>query len=87
MTNWAGAFRTYAVDWTATSITFSYDDQTCYTFSNWTPMTGYTAPAPFNQDFFMILQVLADNGVSAPAPDATTALPATMQVDWVRVWK
>jgi len=84
--DWASGYHTYQVDWTPTSISFIYDGQTCYTYANWTPMTGYSAPAPFNQNFFMILQALADDGTAAVAPTATTVLPATMQVDWVRVW-
>lgn len=87
MYNWAGSFHTYAVEWTSSSITFSYDGKTCYTYSNWTPMTGFTAPAPFDQDFFMILQNMVDSGLGAPAPLATTRFPATMRVDYVRVWK
>jgi beta-glucanase (GH16 family) len=87
ITNWASAFHTYVVEWTTTSIKFIYDNKTCFTYSDWTPMDGYSAPAPFDQDFFMILQVLVDSGIGSPAPQATTAFPATMKVDWVHVWK
>jgi beta-glucanase (GH16 family) len=84
---WAQGFHTYSLEWTTTSINFSYDGVLCYSFTSWKPMSGYTAPSPFDQNFFVILQNTVDDGSYSPAPDSTTAFPATMQVDWVHVWK
>ena len=81
LNNWASGFHTYTLVWTATAISFSYDGTQCYSYTNWTPMTGFAAPAPFNQPFFTILQTTLDG------TDASTVLPATTEVDYVRVWK
>ena len=40
---------------------------------------------PFDQAFFLILNV-AVGGNFVGAPDASTAFPQTMLVDWVRVY-
>jgi hypothetical protein len=43
------------------------------------------SPAPFDQPFFLSLtQAL---GVGTNSPTASTPLPATTLVDYVRVWK
>lgn len=86
------AFHTYAVEWTQTSMKFVYDGRTCWQTS-WAPgqpyaPAGAAAPAPFDQPFYVMVE-LAMGGDSTPAnrPTASTAFPATMQVDYVRVWK
>ncbi len=53
-------------------------------FSTGAP-AGNTA-APFDHDFFMLLNV-AVGGNLPGAPDETTVFPQTMQVDYVRVYK
>jgi beta-glucanase (GH16 family) len=71
-------FNTYGVDWTPTSITVLFNGTPCIVDY---PTTG---GAPFNQPFFIALtQAL---GVGTNAFSATTPLPATTQVDWVRAW-
>ena len=87
VTNWAGGFHTYAAEWTSSGVRFFYDGQLCMSFTTWSTLAGYVPPAPFNQPFFMILQSLADDGGFAPAPTASTVLPAVTQVDYVRAWK
>ena len=72
------AFNTYAVDWTPTLLTFLANGQVCLIDR---PIGG---PAPFDQPFFISLtQAL---GVGANAPVSGTPLPATTEIDWVRVW-
>jgi beta-glucanase (GH16 family) len=74
-----GAFNVYAVHWTPTSITILDNGQVCLVDH---PIGG---PAPFNEPFFIALtQAL---GVGANAPTPATPLPATTQIDWVRVWE
>jgi beta-glucanase (GH16 family) len=73
------AFNTYAVEWTPKSITILTNGQVCLIDR---PSGG---PAPFDQPFFISLtQAL---GIGANAPSSATPLPATTQVDWVRVWE
>jgi beta-glucanase (GH16 family) len=72
-------FNTYAVDWTPRSITIFTNGQVCMIDR---PTGG---PAPFNEPFFISLtQAL---GIGANTVTAATPLPATTQIDWVRVWE
>ncbi|MDZ7835064.1 MAG: hypothetical protein U5K84_06690 [Alkalibacterium sp.] len=43
-------------------------------------------PAPFNQEFFMIMN-LAVGGWYDEDPDGTTEFPAQVEVDYVRVYE
>jgi hypothetical protein len=40
----------------------------------------------FDQPMFLLLDVAVGGTGPAVSPDATTALPASMLVDWVRVY-
>ncbi len=73
------AFNTYEVDWTPTAITVLYNGQTCLVDH---PTTG---SEPFNQPFFIALTQALGVGTNAFSP-ASTPLPATTQIDWVRAW-
>ncbi|HWB66505.1 MAG TPA: glycoside hydrolase family 16 protein [Mycobacteriales bacterium] len=79
-----GSFNDYVAVWEPGTITLSVNGHTCVT--DHYVATGLTPPAPFDQPFFLTLtQAL---GVNTNAFDpATTPLPATTQVDYVRVWK
>jgi hypothetical protein len=52
---------------------------------NYVPNNGLVAPAPFNMPFFLVLT--QGFGSGGDAPYSGTPLPATTQVDYVRVWK
>lgn len=77
-------WHTYALDWTPRAITVSYDGAVCWRTPRWTPAAPLAQPAPFDQPFFVLL-TLAD-GIGTNAPDSGTAYPATMRVDFVRIW-
>jgi beta-glucanase (GH16 family) len=78
-------FHTYALEWTTSKIAISIDGRPCLVNDNWTPMPPLSHPAPFDKPFALILtQAL---GAAGNAPTAATPLPATMHVDWVRVWR
>jgi beta-glucanase (GH16 family) len=79
------SFHTYAVEWTPSSIKVSYDGQTCLV-DDWNPAAPLTAPQPFDQPFFIALTQALGVGDNAFDP-STTPLPATTEVDYVRVWK
>jgi beta-glucanase (GH16 family) len=79
-------FHTYAAEWSPTEIRFSIDDTTCFA-RTWTPVPPQVAPQPFDQPFSMILLM----GVGTPSGTnivtSTTALPATLTVDYAKAWR
>jgi beta-glucanase (GH16 family) len=77
-------FHTFGLEWTSTSMTILLDGTTCLV-DHWHPLLPLAPPQPFDQPFFLNLtQALGvDTNLYNPA---TTPLPATTQVDWVRVW-
>jgi beta-glucanase (GH16 family) len=78
-------YHTYAAEWTPTTITIKYDGQTCLV-DTWNPKSPLLKPAPFDQPFMIALtQALGIGGNAFNA--ATTPLPATTSVDYVRAWK
>lgn len=77
--------HTYAVEWTRSTMTFLYDGQACWTHE-WNPADPLSAPAPFDEAFFLIMNQSLGHGHNAFDP-ARTRLPAYMFVDYVRVWK
>ena len=77
------AFHLYAVEWTPEKIDFYVDDQIYYSFEN---DEGATDTWPFNQPFYIILN-LAVGGGWVGTPDETTTFPAVMEVDYVRVYQ
>jgi beta-glucanase (GH16 family) len=80
-----GQFHTYTLEWTKDTLTFIYDGHVCLV-DNWQPLAPQTKPQPFDQPFIVALTQLL--GVSNNAFDPEkTPLPASTQVDYVRVWK
>ncbi|MBC7631384.1 glycoside hydrolase family 16 protein [Aeromicrobium sp.] len=82
--NDVSAPHTYVAEWTASTITISYDGVTClkHTISPAAPLTG---SAPFDQPFIVALTQALGVGNNAFDP-SSTPLPATTQVDYVHVW-
>lgn len=76
-------FHTYAVEWTPDDIKFYFDDHlvTERTPADLPPNTTWV----YNHPFFIILN-LAVGGRWPGNPDATTAFPQQMLVDYVRVY-
>ncbi len=72
------AFHTYVVDWTPASIKIYVDAQLYHTVAN-------SAALPFNQNFFILLNMaMGGNFGGAVDPAFTTA---TFEVDYVRVYQ
>jgi beta-glucanase (GH16 family) len=67
-------YHTYALEWTPQRATFYYDDVPCF----WAGRVGSAEP-------FLIALTQA-LGVRGNAATSATPTPATMKVDWVRVW-
>lgn len=77
-------FHTYAVEWTTNSFKWYVDDHLYETQTTWWS-SGGPYPAPFDQPFFIIMN-LAVGGKFGGDPDARTLFPGEVQVDYVRVY-
>ena len=82
-TSLAGGFHIYGVNWSPTSIQFTLDGVPYVTYTR--DSLSSNQQWTFDQPFYLILN-LAVGGDWPGAPDATTRFPATMLVDWVRVY-
>jgi beta-glucanase (GH16 family) len=80
MPDYGAAFHTYVAEWSASSITITYDGVTCLNIV--APIGVHLSADPFLVALTQPLGMGGRNGVSAATP-----LPATMQVDYVRVWQ
>ena len=77
-------YHTYVLEWTTQTLTISYDGQVCIVDS-WNPMWPQVKPQPFDHPFMIALT--AALGSTTNTVDASTPLPATTEVDYVRAWK
>ena len=81
----ADEFHTFAVEWREGKISWAIDGQTYQTQTKW-DSDGGRFPAPFDQEFHLILNIAVGGGFGGPvAPD--TPFPAKMMVDYVRVYE
>ena len=71
-------FHIYTMEWTASSIKFSVDNVTYYTFPN-------ASTLPFNQNFFLLLNFALGGNFGGAIDPAFTA--ATLEIDYVRVYQ
>jgi beta-glucanase (GH16 family) len=82
-------FHTYAIEWTSNSIAWKVDGITAQTWTSWTSSLG-PFPAPFNQPFFIIMNLAVGGQYLGTPSDSTitnnTVFPGEMQVDYVRVY-
>ncbi|MEO1576661.1 MAG: glycoside hydrolase family 16 protein [Pseudomonadota bacterium] len=77
-------FHVYAIEWDADEIRW-YVDDTLYAVQNAWSSTAGPYPAPFDQPFYILLNV-AVGGSFPGAPSVDTVFPVTMEVDYVRVY-
>lgn len=82
-------FHLYTLDWTADSLTFSVDGDPYHVLTKdmwYTETDQSSSTAPFDKDFFLILNLAVggnfDGGRTPPDED----MPAEMEVDFVRVY-
>ena len=78
-------WHTYTFDWSPDRLTWSVDGIVYHEVTDWNSVVG-GARAPFDQRFHLVLS-LAVGGGWPQAPNAMTTFPATMEVDWVRVYR
>ena len=80
----ASAFHSYVAEWTTSTITIKFDGKTCLSHRI-NPAAPLSGSQPFDQPFIIALtQAL---GIGTNSVTASTPLPATTTVDYVRVWK
>ena len=77
------AFHLYAIEWSPAKIDFFVDDVKYFTFEN--DQEGFQT-WPFDQPFFIILNLAVGGGWVGPPP-SSTKFPAVMEVDYVRVYQ
>ena len=77
-------FHTYALEWDVAEIRWYVDDVPYHMENAWWSEGG-DPPAPFDQSFYILFNV-AVGGNWPGAPDGTTQFPATLEVDYVRVY-
>lgn len=83
-------YHLYSIEWEPNEIRWYVDNECYYTMTNWFSMdsteTHYEEPAPFDVPFYIILN-MAIGGNFDPEADAKNAeYPASMEVDFVRVY-
>lgn len=79
--NFSDAFHLFSVVRSKDQLRFFLDGQLYYTFAS-----GDASPYPFNNPFFVVLNV-AVGGDFLGSPDGSTAFPQQMQVDYVRYYQ
>ena len=83
-------FHIYALDWTTNAILWYVDGHLYETQTYWWSSTGYAYPFPFNQPFFLLMNLaiggdyLGDPSISAI--NAGTVFPGQVLVDYVRIY-
>ncbi|MDX6720713.1 MAG: hypothetical protein QOJ63_2967 [Solirubrobacteraceae bacterium] len=80
----ASGFHTYAVSWRPNSVTWLLDGEVYATVGSTISQRGWSSI--FGRPFHLLLN-LAVGGTWPGPPDASTPLPATLLVDWVRVYR
>jgi beta-glucanase (GH16 family) len=78
------AFHKYRFDWTPYAVRIYYDDQLVFTFVN--EGKGY-ATWPFDKRFHLLLNLAIGGNWGGAQGIDTTIFPATMEVEYVRVYK
>ncbi|CCH01457.1 glycoside hydrolase family 16 [Fibrella aestuarina BUZ 2] len=79
-------FHVYAIDWTADTIAFSVDNQPYYSVSK-SALGSQPAQWPFDQPFFLILNVAVGGNWGGAKGVDETIWPRRMEVDYVRVYQ
>ena len=83
-------YHKYAVEWSPDSISFLVDDvpYLSYDKSQWsTSGEPSSETAPFDQDFYIILNLAVGGNFDGGILPPDSVLPADMKVDYVRVFK
>ncbi|GAE32786.1 carbohydrate binding domain-containing protein [Alkalihalobacillus hemicellulosilyticus] len=87
----ADDYYVYSIEWEPGEIRWYINDELYHTANDWFTKhpdnaDPYTYPAPFDQPFFLILNISVGGGWPGN-PDDTTVFPQQMAVDYVRVYE
>ena len=83
----ADDFHVFALEWEPTEIRWYVDGYHYQTQTRWfTSSTKGKFPAPFDQRFYLIMNVAVGGAWPGP-PNETTVFPQSMLVDYVRVFQ
>jgi beta-glucanase (GH16 family) len=77
-------YHVYAVEWTPNDMTFYVDDQIVLHTNSWSSNVG-EYPAPFNQDFHLLINFAVGGNFDGNRLPSDDSLPATMYIDYVKV--
>jgi beta-glucanase (GH16 family) len=85
------SFHTYSVEWEPGEIRWYVDGNLYQTQNNWFSQgvgepDKYAYPAPFDQEFYMILNLAVGGNYDGGRLPVNTDFPAIMEVDYVRVY-
>jgi beta-glucanase (GH16 family) len=85
--DFAAAYHLYAVEWEPDAVRFYVDDTLYATFTAKSVASTPTTAGSwvFDHPYFLILNVAVGGSWPGP-PDATSAFPQTMLIDYVRVY-
>jgi beta-glucanase (GH16 family) len=72
-----GVFNTFVLTWTPTRLTIDINGRRC--------LTNTSGDPAFKKPYIVILTTKLGQGVNALTP--STPIPATMSIDYVRVWR
>ena len=81
----ADDYHVFSLDWKKGRITWSIDGKVWQTQEKWYSEKG-KFPAPFDQRFHLLIN-LAVGGQWPGNPDSNTKFPATMFIDYIRVYQ
>ena len=82
-------FHTYTLDWGTNAILFYVDGHLYESQTNWSSTVG-AYPIPFNQPFFIIMNLaVGGNYLGNPGTNTinTSSFPGEMLVDYVRIYR
>ncbi|NBQ65887.1 MAG: glycoside hydrolase family 16 protein, partial [Verrucomicrobia bacterium] len=85
LTDYDTAFHVYGIEWTSSRLAFYVDGKVILTADKAT-MGSSASQWPFDQPFWLKLNLAVGGSYGGPNP-APTSFPATMEVDWVRVYQ
>ncbi len=83
--NFTDSFHTFALEWEPKVIRWYVDGELYQTQTEWNSVGG-TYPAPFDQAFHLVFNVAVGGGFVGN-PNKETPFPATLKVDWVKVYQ
>jgi beta-glucanase (GH16 family) len=83
-------FHVYTLDWTTNALTFYVDGRPYETQTNWSSSTANPYPFPFNQPFFLLMNLaIGGNYLGNPSTNSInsgTVFPSELLVDYVRIY-